>query len=85
MRRPVFRLNSPRHEVLPVTEDAAIPAAPVRQFIAETADVLNACLGILDQLEMSHAAAHLSAAIESLAGPTPLPSREHEELLDQRG
>lgn len=46
------------------------------------AGLLNQCLRLLDDLQMSQAAAHLSAAIEALPGPAAVLPRGFQDLMN---
>lgn len=55
--------------------------AQLDQHVAGIAKVLNQCLGFLDELGMSQAATHLSAAINALPGQIALPPIELLDLI----
>ena len=50
--------------------------------VAGIARLLNQCLYILDELRMSQAAAHLSAAVEALPGPAAVLPRDFQDLMN---
>lgn len=54
----------------------------VNECITGIAGVLNQCLRMLDELGMSQAATHLSAAIEALPGQTAAPPVDLLDLLN---
>ena len=50
--------------------------------VSQLAGILNSCLALLDRLQLLHAAAHLSAAIEFLPGQSALPIVEVEDISE---
>lgn len=51
------------------------------ELVASMAKILNQCLEMMDELGMSHAATHLSAAIEKLPGQMASPPIDLWDLL----
>lgn len=53
------------------------------QLVSQIAMILNECLSVLDQLGLSHAAAQLSFAVETLPGQKARPPMDVLQLLER--